>query len=175
MSTEIDIKKLEEEFNLTPENAQIEAKKQISLMRDAVKKAEEDIESLTPDQILRNNIDRANGFLDVAEKMLSGGSFSANLIEACASLISQITAATNVLMAAEFNEQTFSIKERSLDLKELEIKLKNEKSDEKGVTNNTTNNNILVTDRESLLKMIFSKDEGEIIDITENQLKLEEN
>ena len=110
-----------------------------------------------PDDIIYDNIERASRLLDKIELELENSS-SARMFEVAAGLINAITQASTSIIGntQHYDEQLY--KEKLLQLKEREISVK-EALNNRG---NKTVNNILVTDRESLLKII--KEEPKEID-----------
>lgn len=156
MGSELDFSSLEQEFNL---NKSIE--NEIISYRDKLANIEEQGDS---NKILRFNIERANYLLDLAEQEFQNGSFNARTLEACAKLLSEVTNAANSLKNLEIQSQTLDLKERTLDLKEFEIKNKQQKTAIEGGNNTYNNTNILLTDRENLLKMLREKNNDELLD-----------
>lgn len=170
MGSELDFSSLEKSFDL---NSLIDddhsQNNELCIFNKSEKTKDELIENQgDSEKILRMNIDRANTFLDLVEAEFSkGGAFNSKMLEAASRLISEVTNAGNALKGLEIQDQTIDIKQKTLDLKEFEIKNRIEKGaerEQKNVTNNTTNNTVVLTDRESLLNMF--KNEPEIIDIT---------
>lgn len=167
MGSELDIDNIEEIFNmdsLTTENSN----KEIVAMRDKLEVLEE-MEELESDQIIRMNIARANNLLDwVEEDYRRGSTMDARKMEACAKLIAEITNAANSLAATDLQTQTIDIRERTLNLKEFEVKAKVERQNNKN-DNTTINNNVVVTSRDDLFKMLKNeqkeKEEEKIIDV----------
>jgi len=116
------------------------------------------------DKILRLNIERANFLLDLAEQEFANGALNARTLEACARIMSEVTNAANSLKNIEIQKQNLDLKERTLDLKDFEVKAKVSQSKDSGnnAITNVTQNNVVVTDRESLLKMLQNEN---IIDL----------
>lgn len=157
MVSELDFKSLEQEFDLVPvENKNVDEIRDREIALDNQGDA---------DNIIRLNIERANFFLDLAEQEFQNGAVNARTLEACSRLISEVTNAANSLKNIEIQKQTLDLKERTLDLKDFEIKNKLSKDNSGGSLTNITNNNVVVTDRESLLKMLSDNEDEEIIDV----------
>ena len=78
--------------------------------------------------------------------------------------MSEVTNAANSLKNIEIQKQNLDLKERTLDLKDFEVKAKVSQSKDSGnnAITNVTQNNVVVTDRESLLKMLQNEN---IIDL----------
>lgn len=152
---------LDEIFNVAIENNQVidmdtgevmeEPISEVDAMRKELKDLVKDVPDV--DQIILDNIDRANRLLDKLEDDITGdrGSYSASLMESVATLINAVTSAANSVTGISVGQETIRQKERALDLKEREIGLK---SIIKGADNVTVNNNNLVMNREDLMKMI---------------------
>lgn len=149
---EIDIKKLEDEFSIKAFKAELRTIEERLQSSEQLGDAQ---------QIIRLNIERANFFLDKAEQALAEGTFSARLLEVAAKLLDTITTAANSLISTEFQEQEINQKGQLIDIKKLELEMKAEKTEktENKIQNQT--NNILVTDRESLLRMLQGESQPE--------------
>ena len=144
MSVDLNFDELEKEFNLQ------KVEKQITEMKNVLSEYE-DLEDA--DDIIKFNIKRANRLLDLAESNMSSD-FNSRVLEACSKLIGEITVAANSLMTYEFQNQNIDLKERTLDLREFEVKLKSEQRQELPSGNQQNiQNNIVLTDRESLLQL----------------------
>lgn len=79
------------------------------------------------------------------------------MLESAGKLIAEITNATNSLKGLEISDKNIDLKQKTLDLKEFEINNKIEakkNSDTKNITNN-----VIITDRENLLKMLNNQTE----------------
>lgn len=111
---------------------------------------EEIIKSVNEDPIddLKNNSARANFLLDYIEREITNGNLTPRLAEVAGQLINTVTN-TNKEIISHYNYNRYlQIREKMLELKQLEIELKNQKN------NRSQNQNIIVTDRESVLKML---------------------
>lgn len=116
---------------------------------------QDDIESdlVSPtEEILRNNIARANRILDRVEFEMANGNFQPRLVEVAGQLINAVSTAVANLNTTEYNFQHLQLKNRMVSLKEAEVKIK------QGTANRPTNQNIIVTDRETILRMLENKD-----------------
>ena len=109
-----------------------------------------------PDTIIYNNIDRAERFLDKIEEEVNNGSVNARMMEVASALINSITQASASIVGSNQYSDEMLYKERVLALKEREVMVKEALG--KGGSNKITNN-VLVTSREDLLKMINGNNE----------------
>ena len=126
----------------------------IEEMRTTLENLESD--ETSTDTILLENIERANRLLDKLEVAIEKGDTSARLFEVAATLMNTISQATAGIVGAGNDIQKNEMQMRIVSLKEKEFELKKMLQNKKINSDTTpvTNNNILVTDRESLLKMI---------------------
>lgn len=104
------------------------------------------------EEIIRNNIARANRILDRVEFEIDNGNFQPRLVEVAGQLINAVSTAVANLNLNIYNSQYLQLKNRMVSLKEVEIRMK------EGTLNKPTNQNIIVTDRETILKMLENKD-----------------
>lgn len=140
---ELDRNKLNEEFNLEKiENQPLEP---------FPYNEDED-----PDVIIRNNIERANRILDTVEDELLNGNFSARLVEVASKMIDSVSTAVSQIQSTAYNEDYLQLRGRMVELKEREIdhKVKQVSSGQ-----SVRNQNIIFTDRESVLKALRSNKE----------------
>ena len=154
--TELDRKSLAEELDLPIEDVPIET------FREVLNKAKE---VPNPDNVLSTVIEKAGVFLDMVERESVNGNMSARMMEVGNQILNTLITATNSMVdnySKNFNDEMKQVRlkqrDRELDQKdkELEIKeyfYKQKLQLENGQQSNTTNN-ILVTDRESLLKYL---------------------
>jgi len=102
-----------------------------------------------PDQVLSDNISRANRILDILEDdAKETRKVSARKAEVMAQLINAVTNAANSIISDEYNKAYLQIRNSVLRLKEKEIQIKQIGSGRSGTQQ------ILVTDRESILKIL---------------------
>jgi hypothetical protein len=144
--------KLNETFNIK------EAKEELQEIKDVI--SNED----APNEILMKNILRAERLLDKIEEE-NDCAYSARNMEVASALINAITQASNSMIANNVSLETTEQKAEILDLKKLEFELKKNKlessrDESKAITNNTQNN-IIVSDRESLLSWLNTQ-QGEL-------------
>ena len=80
------------------------------------------------------------------------------LVEIAANLINAITSAANSMLANDVSLETTNQKQEYLDLKKLEFELKKNKEEralpESSTPNCYTQNNIILTSREDILKLM---------------------
>jgi hypothetical protein len=79
------------------------------------------------------------------------------LVEIAAKLIDCITSAANSMLANDVSLETTNQKQEYLDLKKLEFELKKNKEDKvlpSGDNNTYNQNNIILTSREDILKLM---------------------
>ena len=155
---------LEEEFDID------EAHKELQRFKDILKDIPDPGEA---NEILKNNIKRANHLLDLAEGMLEEGAMSPRIFEISAKLIDCITTASNSLISAEFQGSTLDLKEKSLEIKKLEIENRGSSKDQNSMIQQ--NNIITVGSREDILDKLFNlksplkeSDKEDVIDISDD-------
>jgi len=158
---QINNNKLNDTFNITPSSSlppTLPSEKELtSSAQNIVSELKDD-----PDNIIYTNIDRANRLLDKIEEDMENAS-SARLYEVAAQLINAITTASSSIVGTSVHADEMEYKQRILDLKEREVAVK----EAIGTNKNTkTVNNMIVTDRESLLKMINDQEETKEINET---------
>jgi hypothetical protein len=164
---ELNLSALDELFDTLPKEALTEEefqKREIESMRkelDILLKDNSD-----PDDIIHQNIERANRLLDIIETNVTKGKSSNRTFEVAGQLITAVTAAAASISGMGYNQQVLDQKSRDLERKEKELDLKRTiktatgNPDETGDVKNLTQNNLIFTDRESLLSFInTSKDE----------------
>lgn len=105
-----------------------------------------------PNEILKRNIERANSILDRILIEMESGNFSSRLAEVSSYLITSINNSVDSLYKKNYNDKDILLKERMVSLKEKEtlIKLKLMERKNDGVKNQ----NIIFTDRETILKVL---------------------
>ena len=120
-----------------------------------------------PDIIVKSNIERANRILDQVEEELLNGNFSARLVEVAAKTMDSITNAVSQIQSTTYNNDYLQLKERMLLLKqeELDYKVNNLKKPTIG------SQNIILTDRESVLKALKNNNIDKLKEGEENVWK----
>lgn len=105
---------------------------------------------ITPDQILKENIDRANRVLDILEYDANERkTMSARKAEVMAQLINAVTNAANSIISDDYNKDYLQLRKSVLQLKEKEVRIKEIGTGEHGVTDR-----LLVTDRETIMQIL---------------------
>jgi len=152
----VDTHGLDELFNVAIENNQIidtDTGEVIDTVKGMRMELAEVADGPDIDQIILDNIDRANRFLDKIENDITGerGTYTASLMEAVGKLIDTVTSAANSVTGISHNAEVLRQKERDLDIKEKKLMLG---SIVKGAENVNITNNQLVMNREELMQMI---------------------
>lgn len=128
-------------------------------------------ESIDSDAILHRNIERANRILDKAEEEILNGAGNARFLEVVSQLINSVTSAATAIAGGGYNQQLLERKDKELEIKEQALLLK--QTIKEGTGGNTiTNNNLIVTSREELLRMISDEEsttEAEVTTLTEGE------
>lgn len=107
-------------------------------------------ERKTPDEIIYDTIDRANKLLDKLELEIESDA-TARLFEVASALINSITQASNSIIGSDQHNDDILIKQKTLELKERETAIKEAIGNQGKVT---TNNNMIVTSREDIIKLL---------------------
>ena len=130
-----------------------------------IESAEKEISSLpmadedSADDIIKENIIRANRILDTVEDEMLNGNFSARMCEVASKLIDSVTGAASQIQNNTYNNEYLLLREKLVELKRIET----ERKVSMAAGGNTTNQNIIVTDRQSILDILNNKqlEEGE--------------
>jgi len=112
-----------------------------------------------PDNIILNNIDRANRLLDKIEGEIENGG-SARMYEVSAQMINAVTTASSSIVGSNVHMDELEYKNKVLELKEREVAIK-EALGVKKTSESQITNNLIVADRESLLNIINDKKENQ--------------
>jgi hypothetical protein len=134
---EIDRKNLEEVFNSKDE--------------EKIKESMDDIinnEDIDAEESLEKNIKKANIILDIVYNELTNGNFSARLVEVASQMLNAVTNASKEILSTNNYEKYLQVRNKMVELKRAEIELKKSKSDK------PNSQNIIVTDRESILQIL---------------------
>lgn len=141
----------------------------IEVVEDEVAQIQRDLSintsrSTNPDQLLVENIDRANRILDILEKDAEDKeAISSRKAEVMAQLINAVTNAANSIISDDYNKEYLQIRQSVLLLKEKELRIKElgHSGEYRGPTDR-----LVITDRESILKILKEgKGEGEFPDV----------
>lgn len=154
---EINRKTLEAEFDLP--TFEDEEENQIVTFKEILNEAKQ-IED--PTNVLTTIIQKAGTFLDLIEAETAKGGMSARYMEIASSLIQAIISASSGI--ASVNSQKFNDKLKGYSAKQKDIQIK-QKDRELDIKENQaknqgggTTNNVIVTDRESMLKFLEAED-----------------
>lgn len=149
----INTKKLDKIFDLKTEDGMTSA---VSTLQNELENIND--EMLNTNEFLQRNYNSAINILQKVEEEMENGVFNDRLVNAAASLINTITTICNSMASSYISIETLDLKKESLDLKRREVEIKEAiKSASNGnKTQIQTQNNMIVTDRESILKMINS-------------------
>jgi hypothetical protein len=154
--TQINEVVLERELQLDNTEAR---NQELQEIRDARKELMNTPDSESPDRILFNNIDRANELLDVVYTSIqNGGQSNARMFEVAAQLINAITSATTSIQTVSSDNMKYEYNLKVLELKEKELFVKQSIAQQKFGDRRGGNGKVIVTDRESLLRMIEKED-----------------
>lgn len=104
-----------------------------------------------PNKYIEDNIAKANRMIDKVLEEMENGNFTPRLAEVAALLSNSVTIAYEKILSKHATESSLNIKKRMLELKERELDIK-----ERALTtqNNVINGNIIISDRESMLKFL---------------------
>jgi hypothetical protein len=131
----LDIENLMNEFNIETEVEQFKIDVEENISR---------INIDDPDTIIIENLGKANAILDRIINEMNQGGFSARLAEVSSQMISAITSMTGQIYKKKLDVETLQMKRLMLELRMKTLKLKDK----------TVNQNIIVTDRETILKFL---------------------
>lgn len=131
-----------------------------------------DIESLNtndlcdPDVVISTNINKANAILDRVIEEINNSGMSPRLGEVAGQLIANINQAAGQIYTKKFDISNIILKHKMLELKEREVKIKEIAAKQNVGGGDTINQNIIVTDRETILKLL-KENRSEIKQITD--------
>lgn len=151
--TDLNRKKLSEEFSLD-----LTDDKNINKFLEDVKPP---AEGEDPDDILRENIQRANRFLDRVENEIESGNFSARILEVAGLLLNSVTAAASQIQSSGYNEAYLQVREKLVSLKQVELELRRRKL-EKG-SGGAGKQQMIIASREDILGIIRGNNSEESV------------
>lgn len=134
MNKLIDRKGLQNEFDMEPLNEEVK-----EITKNIVE---------GPIETLKDNITKANEVIDLLMKEMKNGNLSARMAEVSGQLINSVTNASKEIIAGTNYSEYLHIKYKMLELKKLEINIKNKKLD------NPSKDNLIIADRESILRLL---------------------
>jgi len=107
------------------------------------------VSSNDPVEVIQENIERANRILDRVEQEIENGNFTARMVEVASAMMNTVTTSGKEIMA-DLNYKKY------LHLRELMIQYKYDELESKKtrLQHSTTNQNIILTDREHLMKLL---------------------
>ena len=160
MSTKFNEDKADPQMNISTLNKAFNTCNKLQEMREELNCATEIAdEYVDPDNILYSNIDRANRLLDRIEDEINSGDTAARLFEVSSQLINAITTATTSIVGSAKDDADLEYKNRVLELKERELQLKSIIKGEQPQSIGTVNNNVIVSNREDIMKLISEQRE----------------
>ena len=168
---DLDFANLLEEFNL-PEPTEDEikkVKKDVKTETPAINMEVKNVDPEDPDHIIARNIAKADAILDKLMHEMDDGNFSPRMVEVSGQIINAITNSTSLLYNKNFNLANIQLKIQQIKLKEKEIDLLAGKA----LGGDTTNQNIIFTDRESVLKFLRGekKESMKFIDVKKEEME----
>lgn len=125
---------------------------EVKVLKNEIKNIEDSLPDV--DQIILNNIDRANNILDKVETQIINGNMTGTMLEACATLINAVTSAATSVTGISYNNEMLDIKREELRIRDKKVMMDSIKDNTPTqVTGdvNITNQNLVMT-REELLK-----------------------
>lgn len=140
---EIDFKKLSSEFNVNT-----------TVNTDVTEKNTENSDVIgveNPDRIIEENINKANVVLDAIILEIESGNATARMAEAASLLVNAVTNAVDKIYNKSFGLENLLVKNRMVELKDKELDIKKSVKD-KG--EKITESKLIVTDRETIMKII---------------------
>jgi len=101
-----------------------------------------------PEEVLKENIERANRILDRVEQELEQGNFTARMVEVAGNILNTVTNSSKEMISNINYKKYLQIREKMVQYKydELEAKQRNFHS--------PTSQNIIVSNREDIMKLI---------------------
>lgn len=144
----VDLDALAQEFNMNVDEA-LSSADDISI-EDLVANRLSD-----PDLVISTNINKANAILDRIIEEINSSGMSPRLGEVASQLIATINQAASQIYTKEFDMSGLRIKHKMLELKEREVRLKELTAiPNANGQGKTVNQNIIVTDRETVLRLL---------------------
>ena len=110
-----------------------------------------------PEEVIKSNIERAERILNILESELNRGNITARMMEVGSTLINSVTSSAKELISGKNYERYLQIRESLVKYKYDELEYKKNKKEQ------PTNQNLIIANREDILKII-SKDEPKKIE-----------
>jgi len=123
-----------------------------------------------PDKVLSDSIGKANAILDRIIVEINNSGMTPRMGEVASQLIQAINTAAGQLYVKDFNIGSLRLKQKMLELKEREVEIKEKLS--KQNRPETINQNLILTDRETVLKLIKeNREEIKLLDCEDQNKK----
>jgi hypothetical protein len=156
---EINIDALAEEFNLDSQDASFDDC-QINVNSLTADKP------MDPDEVLSTNVNKANAILDRVIIEINRSGMTPRLGEVASQLISTINQAVSQVYTKSNELDGILLRKRLVELREREVIVKEKLSQLTSNSDGTVNNNLIVTDRETVLRLL--KENKDKIKMIEN-------
>ena len=102
-----------------------------------------------PMETLKENISKANTVIDILMHEMQNGNLSARIAEVSGQLINAVTNASKEIISGTNYSAYLHIKEKMLELKRMEIEIKQKKLETPG-----RDSNLIIADRETILRLL---------------------
>ena len=132
---ELDLENLADEFGIESE---------VEDFKIDVEKHLERININEPDGILIENLAKANAILDRIIYEMNSGKFSARMVEVSSQIMNLVAGITGQMYKKISEEKSLQMKQNMLELKQKMLK----------INNGAKNQNIIITDRETVLRFL---------------------
>jgi hypothetical protein len=115
---------------------------------------ESEVERLTlvsdtdPEEVLKENIERANRILDRVEQEIEGGNMTARMVEVAGNILNTVTNSSKEIMANINYKKYLQIRQDMVKYKYNELEAKQAKF------RSPTSQNIIVSNREDIMKLL---------------------
>ena len=141
---ELDLDGLDEIFSDGNESNEIKETKKVEF--------ETDIDYDDALDALKKNINNANKLLEKIQEEMNNGNFSARLAEVAGNILNSVTQASKEIISDKNYEKYMEVRRQLAELKKKEVDIKQAK-----LVRPASQTNVLVTNREDLLKMLEDK------------------
>jgi hypothetical protein len=111
-----------------------------------------------PEEVLKENIERANRILDRVEQELESGNFTARMVEVAGNILNTVTNSSKEILANINYKKYLQIRQSMVQYKYDELEAKQTKF------RSPNSQNIIVSNREDIMKLIS----GEVKEIENN-------
>jgi len=149
----IDIDALASEFDMEDNENRREKKESF----DVEQPIEYNPITIDPITIITNNINSANKLLTDIMREIASGNVSPRMYEVAANLISVTTQSADKIFTSRISCDTLDIKQKLARLKERELEMKEKFLELRQNKSKVVNQNLIFTDRETVLKMLKDK------------------